>query len=145
MKIVDVNVLLYLVNRDALQHDRMRQWWEDLVNSGETIGLSWSVILGFLRLSTRSPVFDRPFSRKQALEKVETWLALSNIRIINETENHWQLLKELLREVAGGPNITTDAHLAALAIGYNATLVSCDADFVRFKRVRWEDPSQGQS
>ena len=33
-----------------------------------------------------------------------------------------------------------DAHLAALAISHGATLVSCDADFGRFRHLRWEDP-----
>jgi len=142
MKVLDLNILLYLVNRDASQHDSVRQWWENCINSGEPIGLCWIVILGFVRLSTRASIFVSPFTRSQAIEKVETWLALPNIRLVTETENHWQLLKELLSEAAAGPNVTTDAHLAALAIGYGASLVSCDADFVRFKRVRWEDPLQ---
>ena len=28
MKIVDLNVLLYVVNEDAPHHDRMAAWWE---------------------------------------------------------------------------------------------------------------------
>jgi predicted nucleic acid-binding protein len=42
--------------------------------------------------------------------------------------------------VGTGGSLTTDAHLAALAISHNATLVSCDTDFARFKRLRWENP-----
>jgi len=39
-----------------------------------------------------------------------------------------------------GGNLTTDAHLAALAIEHGAELCSCDADFSRFAGLRWLDP-----
>ena len=35
-------------------------------------------------------------------------------------------------------NLTTDAHLAALAIEHDATLVSFDRDFERFAGLRFE-------
>ena len=38
-------------------------------------------------------------------------------------------------------NLTTDAHLAALAISHGAVLASCDADFARFSRLRWHNPT----
>ena len=37
-------------------------------------------------------------------------------------------------------NLTTDAHLAALAISHGATLVSFDNDFARFPNLRWTRP-----
>lgn len=37
-------------------------------------------------------------------------------------------------------NLTTDAHLAALAIEHGATLVSADRDFGRFPHLRWHNP-----
>lgn len=35
-----------------------------------------------------------------------------------------------------------DAHLAALAIGHGADLVSYDSDFARFPGLRWRRPDQ---
>ena len=43
------------------------------------------------------------------------------------------------RGVAG--NLTTDAHLAALAIEHGATVLSFDRDFARFEGVRWTLPT----
>jgi predicted nucleic acid-binding protein len=37
--------------------------------------------------------------------------------------------------------LTTDAHLAALAIEHGATIVSFDRDFARFEGVRWTLPA----
>jgi hypothetical protein len=36
--------------------------------------------------------------------------------------------------------LTTDAHLAALAIESNATLHTADTDFLRFPGLRWTNP-----
>jgi predicted nucleic acid-binding protein len=43
----------------------------------------------------------------------------------------------LIGAKAGG-NLTSDAHLAALAIETGSVLVSFDADFHRFDRLRFE-------
>ena len=44
--------------------------------------------------------------------------------------------------VAG--NLTTDAHLAALAIEHQARIVSTDNDFARFPGLRWFNPLSGR-
>ena len=59
MTLVDLNILLYVVNRDAPEHERARVWWEHALNSDEPVGLPWVVVLGFLRLSTNPRVFAR--------------------------------------------------------------------------------------
>jgi predicted nucleic acid-binding protein len=46
----------------------------------------------------------------------------------------------LLREGGTAGNLTTDAHLAALAIEHGADIVSFDRDFDRFPGVRHRLP-----
>jgi len=140
MKIVDLNVLLYAVNSDAAQHRIVRKWWEDAVNSGDSIGLPWVVLLGFLRLATSSRVFPRPLAPEAAAARLDAWLDRANILVVREKDDHWETLKALLRGIGTAGNLTTDAHLAALALTHDAVLVSCDHDFARFKGLRWESP-----
>lgn len=59
---------------------------------------------------------------------------------VREKDDHWETLKSLLRDTSTAGNLTTDAHLAALALSHDAVLVSCDGDFARFKGLRWEHP-----
>lgn len=141
MKVVDLNVLLYAVNRDVPLHEKVRSWWEAALSGDEPVGLPWNVLLGFLRLATSPQVFSEPLSVEQAVERVETWLGRPNVRVPRETEEHWRILRELVIQSGTAGNLTTDAHLAALAISHGATLASCDADFVRFRRLRWENPA----
>jgi predicted nucleic acid-binding protein len=72
---------------------------------------------------------------------VDTWLALEVTRTLPEKEEHWDVLKPLLADSGTAGNLTTDAHLAALAIGHGAVLVSFDNDFSRFKGLRWVSPA----
>ncbi len=145
MRIVDLNVLLYAVNVDAPQHESVRAWWEAAVSSDQPVGLAWIVVVGFLRLATSPRVFPEPLAPDEAMERVERWMKQPNIRLIGETEEHWRILKELLQQAGTAGNLTTDAHLTALAISHGAVLVSCDGDFARFRHLRWESPLPGAS
>jgi hypothetical protein len=140
VRLVDLNVLLYAVNRDAPHHDKLRRWWEHSLVQEEPVGLAWVVVLGFLRLATNARVFAKPLSADQATRMVDRWLDQENVRIISETDDQWRILKELLSETGTAGNLTTDAHLASLAIAHGAVLVSCDSDFARFPRLRWQNP-----
>ena len=140
MKILDVNLLLYAVNSDSPRHDAARVWLEKALNGEETIGLPWAVILGFLRIATNSRAFASALKAPAALETVDEWLALENVRLVREKDDHWETLRTLIASAGTAGNLTTDAHLAALAISHDAVLCSSDLDFGRFKGLRWENP-----
>ena len=140
MKLVDLNVLLYVVNEDSPKHQATLDWWNAAVNGSEVMGLPWVVLLGFLRISTNPRVFAKPLRTEDAVGKVDTWLAVENVRVIREQDNHWEVLRALVSESGTAGNLTTDAHLAAPAISHAAVLVSSDSDFRRFKGLRWHNP-----
>lgn len=145
MKLVDLNVLLYAVNADAAQHVPIRAWWEAALNGEEPIALASVVILGFLRLSTHPRVFREPLTAQQALNKVDNWLAQPPVRILTESAEQWRILRGLLHDSGTAGNLTTDAHLASLAIAHGAVLVSCDVDFQRFAKLQWMHPVNAKS
>jgi toxin-antitoxin system PIN domain toxin len=140
MNVVDLNVLLYAVNEDSAHHEKAYAWWETALNADQPIALAWTVVLGFLRIVTNPKSAARPIPLRSAIEKVDGWLTHPNVRLIAETEHHWMLLREMIEETGTAGNLTTDAHLAAIAISHGARLISCDSDFVRFKKLRWENP-----
>ena len=140
MKVVDLNVLLYVVNENAAHHRALLTWWEDAVNGDESVGLPWAVLLGFIRMATNPKIFPHPLDPATAISKIGSWLALPNIYVAREKDGHWEILRTMLIESGTAGNLTTDAHLAALAISHGAVLVSCDSDFARFRGLRWENP-----
>lgn len=140
MKVVDLNVLLYVVNKKAPHHEALLNWWESAVNGDESMGLPWVVLLGFLRIATNPKIFPNPLEPATAIGKIDTWLSLANTYLVREKDEHWEILCTLLAEAGTAGNLTTDAHLATLAISHGAVLVSCDSDFKRFQGLRWENP-----
>ena len=140
MIVIDANVLLHCVNQDSALHDRVLPWWESTVNNDEPVGLPWIVLLAFYRISTHRNVFPRPLTSHEAIQQIDQWLSLPNVKAIVETPKHWNVLRKLLRDTKATGNLSTDAHLAAIAIEFSATLASCDADFNRFPGIRWANP-----
>ena len=86
------------------------------------------------------PRLPRPLRAEEALARVDAWLRIEGVRLVGEKPEHWEVLRGLLAESGCAGNLTTDAHLAALAISHGAVLVSCDSDFARFRGLRWESP-----
>lgn len=140
MKIPDVNVLLYALNTSSPHHDRARTWLEDALSGAEPVGFSWSVLLAFLRLSTRGQIFENPLPPNEAFDIVESWLAQPSAVVLEPTDRHLSILRGLLEPLGTAGNLTTDAHLAALALEYGAEICSADTDFVRFPGLRWTNP-----
>ena len=70
----------------------------------------------------------------------QTWLELSHVKIIHPSAQHFTLLAHLIEKVGTAGNLTTDAHLAALAIERGLILQTTDADFARFPGLKWNNP-----
>lgn len=145
MKIVDVNLLLYAYDSRSARHVAAREWLEQTLSGTETVGLAWIVLLAFIRLSTRSVVVEHPLDAGAALKLAQSWLDQPCATVVNPTDRHAAVMHDLLVPLGTAGNLTTDAHLAALAIEHGATLCSCDTDFQRFAGVRWHDPLGGTS
>lgn len=136
MHLPDVNVLLFAVNSAATQHATARKALEAAFADVAGVGLSWTALLGFIRLATRPGIFARPLSAEDALSVVRAWLEQPRAHVLNPTDRHHEFLGRLLLGVGAAGNLTTDAHLAALAIEHGATVLTFDRDFERFAGLR---------
>ena len=140
MIIPDINLLVYAYNRDARDHAKAKIWWEGLLSSQEPVGLPWIVVCGFIRLMTHPSVLVTPMVPQHAIAHVRTWLARSNVEIMEPGPRHIELLESLLGNLGIAGNLTTDAHIAAIAIENQCVVHSNDADFARFAGLRWRNP-----
>ena len=140
MRLVDANLLIYAVNSRSPHHEPARDWLTETLSGTRTVGLAWNVLLAFIRLTTRAAAVDNPIPPSTALDVVDSWLALPVVSVVHPTRRHSAILRNLLDLTGTAGNLTTDAHLAALAIEHGAQLCSRDADFSRFPGLRWVDP-----
>jgi toxin-antitoxin system PIN domain toxin len=141
--LVDANLLIYAVNADSAHHAAARHWLESNLSTTTEVGFSWIVLLAFLRITTRKGIFASPLTSEEAVAYVDDWLDQPFARVVVPGERHWSILRHLLAATGSAGNLTSDAHLAALAIEQRASVASTDADFRRFRGVEYVNPLEG--
>ena len=140
MILPDVNLLIHAYNRDSQVHAAAKSWWEDSVNGSRPVGLAWVAILGFVRITTHRQILDNPLPVVESCNHVRSWLAQPQVTVLVPGDRHAEILFGFLENLGTAANLTTDAHLAALALEYQAELHTTDADFCRFPGLRWRNP-----
>jgi toxin-antitoxin system PIN domain toxin len=138
--LVDANILLYAEDQLSPHHVKAQTWWDAALSGESPVCLCWTVLGAFIRIGTNPRVFDQPLSLDQAITRVQSWLDQPCTRIVNPTERHWTVFRQLLSQGQAVANLVTDAHLAALAVEHGCELISTDADFSRFAGIRWRNP-----
>jgi toxin-antitoxin system PIN domain toxin len=140
MIIPDVNILIHAYDADFPQHAAARAWWEDSLNLSRPIGLPWASSLGFIRIATSRGILTRPLAVGPAVKIVRSWLERRTVQPLVPGDRHGEIVLRLLEELGAAGNLTTDAHLAGLAIEFHAEIATTDTDFARFPGLRWFNP-----
>ena len=140
MILLDANLLIYAIDRDSPNHEAASSYINRLLSTTQEVGFAWVVLLAFLRITTHRRVLVRPLLPREALEYVESWLAQPYATLVTPGTHHWPILRNLVELAGSTGNLTTDSHLAALAIEHGAILASADNDFRRFPGLRYANP-----
>ena len=140
MILVDANLLLYAEDSLSEHHETARNWWDTQLSGSEAVALCWPVVTAFIRIGTNARLHKRPLTLKEAIERVQSWIDQPCVRIIQASEQHWELFQKMLRVGNATANLVSDARLAALAVEHNSVLHSTDTDFARFRGLKWKNP-----
>ncbi len=136
MILPDINLLIHAHDTGSPRHEAARAWWDDALEGTEGIGLAWVTILGFVRITTHCGILSNPMSPGAACSRVEEWLSLSHVHIPLPADGHFARLRAALESLGTAGNLTTDAHLATLAIERGYVLHTTDTDFARFPGLK---------
>lgn len=79
-------------------------------------------------------------SVENAVACCQSWVGLGSVRILVPGENHWPIFRNLLLSVGTAGNLTSDVHLAALALEHGCTICSADNDYKRFPGIIHVNP-----
>lgn len=139
MILCDINLLVYATVRSMPQHRAAAKWLAARLSDEVPLALSHPTIFGFIRITTHRKIFENPRTVADAVGDLEGWLAAGAI-VVTPGPRHLEFAFRLLRELGTAGNLTTDVQLAALAMEHQAELHSADADFSRFKGLRWVNP-----
>lgn len=143
MIIPDINLLLYAYDAGSPSHSKAAEWWQRCLSGTEPVGLAQVAVFGFIRIGTNRRVFANPLTPIEAAEHVRSWQAQPVVQILEPGADHVAKVLTLLETLGTGGNLVTDAQLAALALEHSAVLHTADADFLRFRGLRWFNPITG--
>jgi uncharacterized protein len=137
--LVDANLLLYAYHPRADQHEKSRAWLEAVLSGRDLVRFAWLTLWAFLRIATNPRAFQHP-SASEAEAAVASWLAQPVAGIVEPGEQHWDILRQIIRQGQATGPLVMDAVLAAIAIEHGATICTTDRDFSRFPNVKWMNP-----
>ena len=140
MIVLDANILLYAYDSGSAQHGLARIFVEKIFSAPDPVGLPLQSISAFLRIMTQQGLRHGRFSLQEAVEIVEEWLSLPQVRLLVPGERHWPMFQRMLLEGHASGRLVTDAQIAAITIEYGGELQTNDRDFARFPGLRWRNP-----
>ena len=140
MIVPDANLLIYAYHEEDPSHLAALRWWDGLIAGSESVGIPWVVSSAFVRVITNPSALTQPLTPSQAIDFVREWFEFPHITPLNPGAEHLTLMREHLVAAGVGGNLVPDAHIAALAMEYQAEVHSADADFGRFPGLRWRNP-----
>jgi toxin-antitoxin system PIN domain toxin len=133
MILLDANILLYAYIDELPQHRKVSKWFEDLLTSrNESVAIISTVATAFLRISTNKRIFKMPSGIVDATDRLDELFANPMVEFVGPTKKYWSTYSTILREMNISGDVVMDAHIAAMAVEYGATVASTDKDFRRF-------------
>jgi uncharacterized protein len=140
MIVLDANILLYGYDEAAAQHRAANAYLRRIFSAAEPVGIPSHSVAAFLRIVTHPALRVGRYSLEEAVEIVDEWFALPQVRLLIPGERHWALLRRTLLEGHAAGRLVTDAEIAAITIEFGGELQTNDRDFARFPGLRWKNP-----
>lgn len=132
MILVDANLLLYAHDSRSTHHARALAWWKHTLSHAPVIGIPLHTLSAFIRIATHRAVFERPLTPEEACRVVSQWFDVEAVQLVSPGPNYWHYLSEVVKNGQITGALVSDACIAALALQYDATVVTNDLDFRRF-------------
>jgi len=73
--VVDANILIYAYNDADPMFIPARKWLEDVLSGDETVGIPWTMIYAFLRISTDPRIMPVALVPADAAAVVDEWMS----------------------------------------------------------------------
>lgn len=145
MHCVDVNVLVQACMAVSPRHQQARHWLLSQRTSPTGLGLFSVVVSGFLRVVTDRRVFTEPLDAEAAVAFLDALTASPTVSLLEPGPRHWSLFRGMVLEHRPASVDMTDVYLAAAAIEAQATWVSFDRGFARFRELHWINPADASA
>lgn len=137
----DSNILIYAKMAGMSEHTDAREWLTTTLNDpNSTLLVCETTILSFLRITTNKKAFDPPLPFSEAVSFTFELLTSKNVRFHRTLPEHFVEVAKFMQKHKLGGNLVMDLHLAKIAIGTGATVVTRDGDFKKIPYLKTLNP-----
>lgn len=141
--LVDSNIFIYAADEDTPQFKIAKEVLLKAADINEDWCIAWQNTYEYLSVVTSRKAFHgKPLGYYNAVSNINYILTLPNIRIIYETDKHWETFQHVLTLVKGGEGASIyDIKLAALMKENEVyRIITADEGFRRFHFLKVENP-----
>ena len=130
----NIFIWIALTSNQHVHHSLATEWLLGIEN--DQIAFCRISELGFLRLLTNPHVMGKDvLSPVEAWRVYDEWRTDDRVIFLPERAEFSEEWRQLGGQITGGPNVWTDAYLAAFALLTNATIVTLDRKFLTLGKV----------
>jgi predicted nucleic acid-binding protein len=142
---VDTNILIYAWDKESPWHQQAEELMDRLELGTSEWAIPDSCLYEYYQAVTNSKKQANPATPKEALERIEFWLALPHVAILcefaDEEHDHWSCLTEILEYTQIKGLDVFDAHVAALCPTHRVSeFWTNDKGYHRFKGLKVRNP-----
>jgi toxin-antitoxin system PIN domain toxin len=140
--VIDTNILLYAVNRDAAEHEAAKRFLLRAGSSPEQWYLTDGILYEFLRVATHQKVFAQPLAWREAVEFLRPLANSPRFRLLTAGEQHFAILEETLASLTHpAGNLFFDVRTAVLMREHGVReIYTTDTDFLQFPELKAINP-----
>jgi uncharacterized protein len=140
---IDTNILIYAHREDFPQHALAKVALDDLHMNQQAWAIPVVCIHEFLATVTgfRKPYSPTPAAK--AFAQVRAWLGSPTLRLLHPTEQHIDVLEQVVQSGQARGGQIYDARVAAICLEHGVRqLWTADRDFARFENLATHNPVQ---
>jgi toxin-antitoxin system PIN domain toxin len=130
--LVDVNVLVYAMRREAPRHDEARAVLARALVASRPLGVLDETLAAVIRIGTHPRLWTSPVAGREALDFCERVRSAPATVILRPDDRCWAHFSALAQTLDLRGNDVPDAWLAAMAMAHHGRLLTYDAGFRRF-------------
>lgn len=142
---IDTNILVYAHRQASPWHQRAAETIITLAEGPNPWAIPWPCVHEFFSITTHPRIYAPPTPPDRAIADLQIWFESPTLRLIGETDQYWEILRQILKKSAAAGPIVHDARIAAICRAHGVTtLLSADRDFSRFD-IAVHNPLIGKS
>ena len=138
---VDSNILIYAHRTDSPFYSAASANLRRLVEGRSAWAVPWPCLHEFYGVVTHPNRYLPPSTPAQAARQIGFWMDSPALRLITETQYHWQTLQDMLLATDIKGPMVHDARIAAICLQHGVReFWTADRDFSRFPMLNCRNP-----